>query len=73
MALGPDSVSPAMYVVYTWMIHFHDLIKFYINYPQKKVLGPDGYSVHFYKKSWDIVKEDVSKAISSFFSSGKLL
>ena len=40
---------------------------------KKMALGPDGYSVHFYKKSWDIVKEDVSKAISSFFSSGKLL
>ncbi|XP_071694872.1 uncharacterized protein [Rutidosis leptorrhynchoides] len=35
--------------------------------------GPDGYSAAFFKNAWDIVGEDVVKAVKDFFSQGKLL
>lgn len=35
--------------------------------------GPDGYNGHFFKKAWSIVGGDIEEAISSFFSTGKLL
>ncbi|GKA68671.1 RNA-directed DNA polymerase, eukaryota, reverse transcriptase zinc-binding domain protein [Tanacetum coccineum] len=38
-----------------------------------KAPGPDGYSSHFFKASWDIVGKDVCKAVKEFFGSGKLL
>lgn len=38
-----------------------------------KAPGPDGYTSHFFKKSWDVVGRDVINAVMSFFQSGKLL
>ncbi|GJW49094.1 hypothetical protein Tco_0090445 [Tanacetum coccineum] len=38
-----------------------------------KVVGPDGYSSCFFKKSWEIIGKDVCKAIKEFFITGKLL
>ncbi|XP_071727934.1 uncharacterized protein [Rutidosis leptorrhynchoides] len=32
-----------------------------------KSLGPDGYSAAFFKKAWEIIGEDVVKAIKDFF------
>ena len=38
-----------------------------------KAPGPDGYSAAFFKGAWDIVSEDVTKAVQEFFVNGKLL
>ncbi|GJW31621.1 sodium/hydrogen exchanger 6 [Tanacetum coccineum] len=38
-----------------------------------KAAGPDGYTSVFFKKSWDIVGNDVCNAVRDFFSNGKLL
>ncbi|GJR86836.1 aspartic peptidase [Tanacetum coccineum] len=38
-----------------------------------KAPGPDGYTLVFFKESWDIVGTDVCKAVRDFFSNGKLL
>ncbi|GJY18245.1 hypothetical protein Tco_0389736 [Tanacetum coccineum] len=38
-----------------------------------KSLGPDGYTAVFFKEAWDIVGNDVIKAIKEFFTNGKLL
>ncbi|GJY94750.1 sodium/hydrogen exchanger 6 [Tanacetum coccineum] len=35
--------------------------------------GPDGFNAAFFKKSWDIVGDEVTIAIRDFFSNGKLL
>ncbi|XP_020249299.1 uncharacterized protein LOC109826691 [Asparagus officinalis] len=35
--------------------------------------GPDGFSVSFYKSTWQIIGEEVTNAIEEFFKSGKLL
>ncbi|KAL8463730.1 hypothetical protein ACS0TY_034404 [Phlomoides rotata] len=38
-----------------------------------KAPGPDGYSSHFFKKSWNIVGEHVTDAVLEFFNNGKIL
>ncbi|GKD22873.1 RNA-directed DNA polymerase, eukaryota, reverse transcriptase zinc-binding domain protein, partial [Tanacetum coccineum] len=38
-----------------------------------KAPGPDGFTSKFYKKAWDIVKDDFCNAIKEFFNSGKML
>ncbi|GJS41230.1 protein LAZ1 [Tanacetum coccineum] len=38
-----------------------------------KSLGPDGYTSNFFKKGWDIVGQDVCKAIRDFFTNGQML
>ncbi|GKD88950.1 hypothetical protein Tco_1364457, partial [Tanacetum coccineum] len=35
--------------------------------------GPDGYTVAFFKESWDIVANDVTMVVQEFFVNGKLL
>ena len=39
----------------------------------EKAPGPDGFTTYFFKKAWAIVKEDIIKAVKSFFSARKLL
>jgi hypothetical protein len=41
--------------------------------PTLKTLGPDGFPVLFYKKYWDIVGNNVIKAVLNFFQDGRLL
>nr|GEU70751.1 hypothetical protein [Tanacetum cinerariifolium] len=35
--------------------------------------GPDGFTSAFFKKGWDVVGQDICKAVRDFFVSGKLL
>ena len=36
-----------------------------------KAPGPDGFNAYFFQSCWDIVKEDLVKAITNFFKKGK--
>ncbi|GJY01145.1 hypothetical protein Tco_0359297 [Tanacetum coccineum] len=38
-----------------------------------KAPGPDGFAAAFFKEAWDIIAEDVTKAIQEFFVNGCLL
>ncbi|GJT84747.1 putative RNA-directed DNA polymerase, eukaryota, reverse transcriptase zinc-binding domain protein [Tanacetum coccineum] len=38
-----------------------------------KSLGPDGYTAAFFKEAWDIVGDEVVKAVGEFFINGRLL
>ncbi|GJU26065.1 hypothetical protein Tco_1164686 [Tanacetum coccineum] len=38
-----------------------------------KAPGPDGFTSVFFKKSWDIVGQDICKVVRDFFHNGKLL
>nr|GEV46804.1 RNA-directed DNA polymerase, eukaryota, reverse transcriptase zinc-binding domain protein [Tanacetum cinerariifolium] len=38
-----------------------------------KAPGPNGFTAKFFKKSWNVIGDDVCKAVNEFFSKGKLL
>lgn len=38
-----------------------------------KAPGPDGFDSFFFRENWEILNLDVTKAMLSFFSSGKML
>ncbi|GKG23732.1 hypothetical protein Tco_0391768, partial [Tanacetum coccineum] len=38
-----------------------------------KAPGLDGYTSAFFKKGWDIVGNDVCRAVSDFFNNGQIL
>lgn len=38
-----------------------------------KAPGPDGYTLVFFKRSWNVVGDEVWLAIQEFFNSGKLI
>ncbi|GJY64314.1 pre-mRNA-splicing factor ATP-dependent RNA helicase DEAH7 [Tanacetum coccineum] len=38
-----------------------------------KARGPDGFTSAFFKKGWDVVGQDICKAVRDFFDNGKLL
>ncbi|XP_021979830.1 uncharacterized protein LOC110875946 [Helianthus annuus] len=40
---------------------------------ENKAPGPDGYTSAFFKNSWDIVGDEVTKAVLDFFDNGKML
>ncbi|GKC34214.1 hypothetical protein Tco_1046598, partial [Tanacetum coccineum] len=35
--------------------------------------GPDGYTTAFFKEAWDVLANDVTRAVQEFFTNGKLL
>ena len=37
-----------------------------------KALGPDGFSIHFYRICWPIIKYDLLRMISSFLRKAKI-
>ena len=37
-----------------------------------KAPGPDGFTIHFYKTCWHIIKEDIQKMISGFMKKAKV-
>lgn len=39
----------------------------------EKAPGPDGFPAGFYKKNWDVVREDVINAVNEFFDKGLIL
>ncbi|XP_021996206.1 uncharacterized protein LOC110893404 [Helianthus annuus] len=40
---------------------------------ENKAPGPDGFTSAFFKNAWDIVGDEVTKAVLDFFDNGKLL
>lgn len=50
-----------------------DVKRVLFSIPNDKAPGADGYGSMFFKKSWNIIGDDLSKAVLSFFNQGKLL
>lgn len=40
--------------------------------PSSKAPGVDGFNSHFFKNSWDTIKDDVYEAIYDYFTYGKI-
>jgi hypothetical protein len=34
--------------------------------PADKAPGPDGYSITFFRSCWEIIKDDIMKAVNAF-------
>ncbi|KAL2230690.1 UNVERIFIED_CONTAM: hypothetical protein Sindi_1663400 [Sesamum indicum] len=57
----------------------HEFVSYYQNLlgvfdiAEDKALGPDGYSLGFFKATWPVVGEEVTRAVLDFFSTEKLL
>ena len=44
-----------------------------LSIPDDKSPSPDGFGAGFYKDSWSVVGDDISRAMLDFFESGRLL
>lgn len=42
------------------------------SYDENKAPGPDGFNLCFFRKCWEVVKEDLFEMMVKFFNSGKL-
>lgn len=49
-----------------------EIIKTIWSMESDKAPGPDGFSIHFYKVCWDIIKKDLQKMIRDFMSKAKV-
>ncbi|KAK2655055.1 hypothetical protein Ddye_008107 [Dipteronia dyeriana] len=66
--------SPLLAIMCYPIIKAYDEIReFCFSLHPSKAPGPYGFKVYFFKKTWDIIGEDVINAIQEFFRSGHLL
>eukprot|EP00253_Pinus_taeda_P027195 PITA_27195 len=49
-----------------------EIIKTIWSMDSDKAPGPDGFTIHFYKVCWDIIKNDLQKMIRGFMSKAKV-
>lgn len=52
---------------------YNDIKKALWSIDGNKAPGYDGFSSQFFKDSWEVVEDDLCKAVSDFFANGKLL
>lgn len=57
----------------SWRFNLADVKRVLDDIPSNKTPGLDGFNSHFYKCSWDIIKNDLHAAINDFFTTGKML
>ncbi|GJW00158.1 RNA-directed DNA polymerase, eukaryota, reverse transcriptase zinc-binding domain protein [Tanacetum coccineum] len=56
-----------------WDISNSEIKKVMFMIDDNKAPGPDGYTLHFFKKSWDILGDEVCKVVREFFNTGRIL
>lgn len=70
---GVDSyITPEMNQVLMAEISREEVKTALMQFSSSKSPGPDGMTAAFYQKNWDIVGEDIFRAIQSFFRSGNM-
>jgi hypothetical protein len=71
-AIFPTTISEDSKAVAAAPITNDDIKTALFSIADNKAPGPDGYNALFFKKSWDIIKDDFTAAIRYFFSHNKL-
>lgn len=56
----------------TRVVSEEEIKKVLFSMPSDKSPGPDGYTTDFYKETWDIIGQEFTTAIQSFFATGFL-
>ncbi|XP_074302949.1 uncharacterized protein LOC141637289 [Silene latifolia] len=70
----PDDIQQAFLTFYQQLLVTNEEIKDALfSIPNHKAPGPDGFSRAFFKDPWEIIGVDICKAISDFFTYGRLL
>ncbi|CAA2976911.1 Hypothetical predicted protein, partial [Olea europaea subsp. europaea] len=69
----PKSISAVQNENLDRDVSFEEIKEVLFPLKDNKAPGPDGFNAGFFKRTWNIVKNDVLCAIKSFFDSGKLL
>jgi hypothetical protein len=68
----PHLLSPEDNVVLTREVTEEEIIKVIWSMGSDKAPGPDGFSIHFYKVCWNIIKRDLQKMIKGFMRKAKI-
>eukprot|EP00253_Pinus_taeda_P022852 PITA_22852 len=68
----PLLVSPEDNSTLTQPITEEEIIKVILSMDPDKAPGPDGFTIHFYKTCWDIIKGDLIKMIKGFMKKAKV-
>ncbi|XP_021996242.2 uncharacterized protein LOC110893442 [Helianthus annuus] len=56
-----------------WMVSNEEIKQAMFSIAGNKAPGPDGYTSIFFKKSWDVIGNDICSAVRDFFDNGSLL
>ncbi|XP_074313875.1 uncharacterized protein LOC141649075 [Silene latifolia] len=72
IADGPI-LTAAHHEILTAEVSSEEIRKAMFDIGGNKAPGPDGFNSQFYKDTWEITGESVTKAVKDFFTSGKLL
>jgi exonuclease III len=68
----PSLISPEDNDILLKPITEEEIIKIVWSMESDKAPGPDGFSIHFYKICWDIIKADLLKMIKGFMEKAKV-
>jgi mannosylglycoprotein endo-beta-mannosidase len=68
----PNTISETFKAAAVAPITSEDIKAALFSIPDNKSPGPDGYNALFFKKSWEIIKDDFIAAIRYFFSKNSL-
>lgn len=68
----PSLISPENNAELCKPVTEEEIIKTIWSMDSDKAPGPDGFSIHFYKVCWDIIKYDLQRMVRGFMSKAKV-
>ncbi|KAH9307087.1 hypothetical protein KI387_011491, partial [Taxus chinensis] len=72
-AIPQNDIEDQKFRDITKAVTLEELKKAVFSLEGDKAPGPDGFSINFFQKFWEICSEDLLKAVNEFYRSGNLL
>eukprot|EP00253_Pinus_taeda_P016670 PITA_16670 len=72
LTLIPSLISPEDNSDLCKLVSEEEIIKIIWSMDSDKAPGPDGFTIHFYKVFWDIIKYDLQKMVRGFMNKAKV-